>query len=67
MKAIQSYFKKKGRNPYDIEIESIAQTWSEHCKHTIFADSIDEIKLGLYKMYIKEATNKIRERTCKHV
>ena len=25
------------RNPTDIELESIAQTWSEHCKHTIFA------------------------------
>ncbi len=62
MKAIQAYFKKKGRKPTDIEIESIAQTWSEHCKHTIFADSMDEIKSGLYKTYIKEATNQIRKK-----
>lgn len=48
MKAIQDYFKQQGRNPTDIELESIAQTWSEHCKHTIFADPIDEIKDGLY-------------------
>ncbi len=30
---IQKYFKKKGRNPTDVELETIAQTWSEHCKH----------------------------------
>lgn len=60
MKAIQSYFKKKNRKPTDIELESIAQTWSEHCKHTIFADPIDDIKHGLFKTYIKAATDKIR-------
>lgn len=61
MKVIQSYFKNKKRNPTDIEIESIAQTWSEHCKHTIFADKLDDIDKGLYKTYIKEATNIIRK------
>lgn len=62
MKTIQKYFKKLGRNPTDIELESIAQTWSEHCKHTIFADPLDEIKDGLYKTYIKKATEIIRKR-----
>jgi phosphoribosylformylglycinamidine synthase subunit PurSL len=61
MKAIQAYFRELGRNPTDIEIESIAQTWSEHCKHTIFADPIDEIKDGLFKTYIRGATTKIRK------
>jgi phosphoribosylformylglycinamidine synthase subunit PurSL len=61
MKAIQAYFNKKGRNPTDVELESIAQTWSEHCKHTIFADPIDDIKYGLYETYIKAATQKIRK------
>lgn len=59
MKTIKNYFKKLGRNPTDIELESIAQTWSEHCKHTIFADPIDEIKDGLFKTYIKKATEEI--------
>lgn len=59
MKTIKNYFKKLGRNPTDIELESIAQTWSEHCKHTIFADPIDEIKDGLFKTYIKKSTEKI--------
>ena len=48
---IQKYFEKIGRNPTDIELESISQTWSEHCKHTIFADPIDDVKDGLYKTY----------------
>ena len=61
MKVIQAYFQKIGRDPSDIEIESLAQTWSEHCKHTIFANPIDNIKDGLYKTYIKGATNLIRK------
>ncbi|MBI1863356.1 phosphoribosylformylglycinamidine synthase, partial [Candidatus Microgenomates bacterium] len=62
MKTIQAYFKKLKRMPTDIELESIAQTWSEHCKHTIFADPIDEVKNGLFKTYIKGATDKIRKK-----
>lgn len=62
MKTIQAYFRKVGRSPTDIELESIAQTWSEHCKHTIFADPIDEIKDGLYKSFIKRATQEIRKK-----
>lgn len=59
MKAIKKYFDKLGRNPTDIELESIAQTWSEHCHHTIFADPIDDIKDGLFNNYIKRATVEI--------
>lgn len=33
MRAIRDYFKKIGRNPTDIELETLAQTWSEHCVH----------------------------------
>ncbi len=60
MKAIQRHFRELGRRPTDVELESIAQTWSEHCKHTIFADPIDEIEAGLYRTYIKQATRDIR-------
>lgn len=66
MKTIQKYFKKLKRNPTDIELETLAQTWSEHCKHTIFADPIDEIKNGLYKTYIKGATMTIRKKKGKN-
>jgi len=61
MKTIRDYFRKKKRSPTDIELESLAQTWSEHCKHTIFANPIDEIKDGLFKTYIKNATKEIRK------
>ena len=62
MKAIQKYFSVKGRSPTDVEVESIAQTWSEHCKHTIFSRPLDEISDGLYKHYIKRATVEIRKK-----
>ncbi len=62
IEAIKDYFlKKEMRMPTDIELESIAQTWSEHCKHTIFASDIDEIKDGIFNNYIKAATEKIRK------
>ena len=41
MKTIQAYFKKTGREPTDVELETLAQTWSEHCKHKTFAGVID--------------------------
>jgi phosphoribosylformylglycinamidine synthase subunit PurSL len=60
-KTIRDYFNQLGRKPTDVEIETLAQTWSEHCKHTIFADPIDNLKQGLYKTYIKAATEAIRK------
>lgn len=62
LEVIKKYFAAEGRNPKDIELESIAQTWSEHCKHTIFAAEIDDNKDGLYKGYIKRATEEIRKK-----
>src|SRR4051812_24741051 len=41
MKAIQAYFKKLGRDPSDLELETLAQTWSEHCKHKTFSGIIE--------------------------
>jgi phosphoribosylformylglycinamidine synthase subunit PurSL len=59
--AIRTYFDAEMRWPTDIELESLAQTWSEHCKHTIFASAMDEdVPRGLYKTYIQDATNTIR-------
>ena len=40
MKTIQSYFDKLGREPVDVELETIAQTWSEHCNHKTFRGRI---------------------------
>ncbi|MDO8674038.1 MAG: phosphoribosylformylglycinamidine synthase subunit PurS, partial [Dehalococcoidia bacterium] len=41
MQAVQSYFRQIGRNPTDVEIEVVAQTWSEHCVHKTFKGLID--------------------------
>ncbi len=36
MRAIQAYFRAAGREPTDGELETLAQTWSEHCSHKTF-------------------------------
>jgi phosphoribosylformylglycinamidine synthase II len=41
MKAIQSYYRKQNREPTDIELETIAQTWSEHCVHKTLKSPVD--------------------------
>lgn len=64
LKIIKKYFDEQGRKPTDVELEALAQTWSEHCKHTIFAAEMDEIKDGLYKHYIKRATREIDKDFC---
>ncbi len=62
LQAIRAHYQTIGRLPTDVEIESFAQTWSEHCKHTIFASAIDSVEDGLYKTYIKGATSEIRKK-----
>ena len=41
MRSIKAHFKKLGRNPTDCELETVAQTWSEHCKHKTFRGKIE--------------------------
>ncbi|NNJ10124.1 phosphoribosylformylglycinamidine synthase subunit PurL [Chloroflexales bacterium ZM16-3] len=36
MRAVRGYFARLGRDPSDGELETIAQTWSEHCSHKTF-------------------------------
>lgn len=36
MEVVQQIFREIDRDPTDVELEVIAQTWSEHCKHRIF-------------------------------
>jgi phosphoribosylformylglycinamidine synthase len=40
MRQAQAHFGEIGRDPTDIELESIAQTWSEHCSHKTLAGRI---------------------------
>ncbi len=40
MQTIQAYFRQIDRHPTDIELETLAQTWSEHCSHKTLAGRI---------------------------
>jgi len=40
MHAVQNYYKSLNREPTDIELETIAQTWSEHCVHKTLKSQI---------------------------
>jgi len=40
MSAIAQYFHRQNRNPTDVELETLAQTWSEHCCHKTFKGRI---------------------------
>lgn len=62
MQAVAAHYRTLGRNPSDIELETIAQSWSEHCKHRIFAGELDEISDGLFKHCIARATEEILAR-----
>ena len=66
MRAIRDYFVELQREPTDAEIETLAQTWSEHCVHKTFkakiqvdqAGKVSQVD-GLLKTYIKKATDEI--------
>jgi phosphoribosylformylglycinamidine synthase II len=81
MQAISSYYKQDWvrqererielpLNPTDAELESLAQTWSEHCKHKIFNARIRytdengaaEVVDSLFNTYIRRSTREIGER-----
>ncbi len=56
--------------PTDVELECLAQTWSEHCKHKIFAARVlyeetpgrVEVIESLFDTYIRRATEQIARR-----
>ncbi len=83
MQAIKAYYKDSDNNstrkssdlpnfPTDVELEIIAQTWSEHCKHKIFNAKINHTEHradgtihnqqinSLYKSFIQKATKQMQ-------
>ena len=72
MREIQSFYDEIGRAPTDVELETLAQTWSEHCVHKTFksiiaftqqdscgqALPVEEIE-GLLQTYIRAATEEV--------
>lgn len=67
MQAAQAYFKQQNRNPTDVELQTISQTWSEHCCHKTFKGKIDfdgkQIN-SLFKTYLAKATKQINAPWC---
>jgi phosphoribosylformylglycinamidine synthase len=67
MKKLRKYFSAKQRNPTDIELQTIGQTWSEHCFHKTFKG---EIRFGkrkvksLFKTYIAKVTKELDPSWC---
>ena len=61
MRAIKNYFKSSGRNPTDCELETIAQTWSEHCWHKTFRGKIEyKEKISNPKFKTKRINNLLK-------
>ncbi|MDP2931094.1 MAG: phosphoribosylformylglycinamidine synthase subunit PurL [Chloroflexota bacterium] len=67
LQSVVGYFRKQGRNPTDAELETLAQTWSEHCVHKTFKG---KIRLGntvidnLLKSTIIKATAELNKPWC---
>jgi phosphoribosylformylglycinamidine synthase len=38
--AVARHFRELGRDPTDVELETIAQSWSEHCKHKTLGGAV---------------------------
>ncbi|MCU0651510.1 MAG: phosphoribosylformylglycinamidine synthase subunit PurL [Candidatus Omnitrophica bacterium] len=76
MRQIKNYFKGLDRNPTDCELETLAQTWSEHCGHKTFRgrikyteqikDSKPKTKLidNLLKSTIVKVTKELKKPWC---
>jgi len=67
MRRIKDYFSRLGRNPTDVELETLAQTWSEHCIHKTFKS---KIRLGqlvvdnLLKSTVMRVTEELKKPWC---
>ena len=67
MRAIQAHFKKLGRKPTDVELETLAQTWSEHCGHKTLRGRIQydgKIIDNLLKSTIMKVTQELNKPWC---
>ncbi|MBI2860520.1 MAG: phosphoribosylformylglycinamidine synthase subunit PurL [Chloroflexi bacterium] len=65
--AVRDYFQRLGRKPTDVEMETLAQTWSEHCVHKTFKARIrfdGETIDNLLKSTIMKATRELDRPWC---
>jgi phosphoribosylformylglycinamidine synthase len=71
MRAIRDYFRRQDADPTDAELETLAQTWSEHCVHKTLKGLIrfrgpqgEEIIDNLLKSTIARATKELDRPWC---
>jgi len=67
MKRCQEYFQRASRAPTDVELQTIGQTWSEHCYHKTFKGEIiteEGVIDGLLRSYIAKATRELDPSWC---
>jgi phosphoribosylformylglycinamidine synthase len=70
LRLVREFFRSRATPATDVEMEIIAQTWSEHCKHKIFRAHITftdtdngtqrEVK-SLFKTFIQGVTDRVRK------
>ena len=67
MLAVQRHFAQLGRAPNRMELETIAQTWSEHCKHKTLTGRVrfeGKVIENLLKSTIAHVTNTLKRDFC---
>ncbi|MFQ5800603.1 MAG: AIR synthase-related protein, partial [Candidatus Hydrothermarchaeales archaeon] len=60
MKVIQSYYERLGRSATDVELETFAQSWSEHCVHKTFRGDV-EVNGNVFSNLLKSTIAKVTE------
>jgi phosphoribosylformylglycinamidine synthase len=61
MRTVQAHFRAAGRDPTDVELETIAQTWSEHCSHKTLKGAIEYTETVDGKTTTKRFANLLKE------
>ncbi|GBE17982.1 phosphoribosylformylglycinamidine synthase 2 [archaeon BMS3Abin16] len=67
MKALKKYYHALGRSATGIELETFAQTWSEHCCHKTFRGEVEfegKIVSNLLKTTIAKVTSTLDHEWC---
>ena len=67
MRRIKEHYTKLGREPTDLELETLAQTWSEHCVHKTFRGIIDyngEVVDSLFASTVARVTRELNKAWC---
>jgi phosphoribosylformylglycinamidine synthase len=69
MRRVKEFFSGIGRNPTDVELQTVGQTWSEHCFHKTFKGEIVTpqgklIVANMFREYIAKTTRELHPPWC---